>query len=165
MGKKLDIKTPFVSANNANLLTSIIGSDSKPVDLTGSDLLEWIPEKMQEDLYNFNEDYIIALETNNDLTQLKVRFHQKNWIIPQIHDSHQILKGLFNGETYHGIGSAMEYVDRITLKKIFNDNSTIHSSNHPLPATLSQSLKKNTSFTIQGKFSNIPCIWLLRKWR
>lgn len=82
MGKKLDIKTPFVSANNANLLTSIIGSDSKPVDLTGSDLLEWIPEKMKEDLYNFNEDYIIALETNNDLTQLKVRFHQKNWIIP-----------------------------------------------------------------------------------
>ena len=78
MGKKLDIKTPFVSANNANLLTSIIGSDSKPVDLTGSDLLEWIPEKMKEDLYNFNEDYIIALETNNDLTQLKVRFHQKN---------------------------------------------------------------------------------------
>ena len=77
MGKKLDIKTPFVSANNADLLTSIIGSDSKPVDLTGSDLLEWIPEKMQEDLYNFNEDYIIALETNDDLTQLKVRFHEK----------------------------------------------------------------------------------------
>ena len=77
MGKKLDIKTPFVSPNDADLLTRIIGSDSKPVDLTGSDLLEWIPEKMQEDLYNFNEDYIIALETNNDLTQLKVRFHKK----------------------------------------------------------------------------------------
>ena len=58
MGKKLDIKTPFVAPDNPDLLTSIIGSDSKPVDLTGSNLLEWIPEKMQEDLYNFNERFL-----------------------------------------------------------------------------------------------------------
>ena len=115
MGKKLDIKTPFVSANNADLLTRIIGSDSKPVDLTGSDLLKWIPEKMQEDLYNFNEDYIIALETNDALTQLKVRFHEKlNDFFFEIYDMYQIVKGLFNGETYR-YGNNKVVIEKVSL--------------------------------------------------
>ena len=91
MGKKLDIKTPF-NSKSAAILTEVIGSDSEPLDLTGSDLLAWIPEQMEKDLYNFNEDYIIALETNDDLTYLK---------------------GLFNGESYHGIGGILNFCEMI----------------------------------------------------
>ena len=104
----------------------------------GVELIDWIPTTMQEDLYNFNEEHIIAMETGSpDMTN---RFH--TW---------------FNGEAYHSLASAVLYTDRTLIQKFFSestvelqDNISISARNSPLPATLAQSLEKNTSFTIQG---------------
>ena len=96
------------------------------------ELISWIPENMATDIYNFNDEHIIAMETSFENNTN----HFHTW---------------FNGEGYHAISTGVLYTDRTLIKSYFGDeNITISASNFPLPATLAQSLQKNTSLTIQG---------------
>ena len=145
MGGKLEIVSMYTSYNdtsNGNEYAKAIGTASGLLNLTGTvngsdvELVDWIPDSIQQDPYGFNEKYIIGMETgSNSIFGNDVKtFH--TW---------------FNGEAYHSVASGVLYADRTLIETYFPDSDlTISTKNFPLPATSAQSLEKNTSFTIQG---------------
>ena len=117
-----------------------IGQDSTLLNLTASNqaLRDWIPEQMAKDPYEFNQKYMIGMETfARTIRRDQPLFKFYSW---------------FNGEAYHSVASSVHYASLTLAHAVFGDDSSVSISahNHPLPATLAQQLEKNTSFTIQG---------------
>ena len=150
MGGKLSITSIYTAYNdtsNGSEFVDAIGGDSSLENLTSIfangtkvELVNWIPKNMEKDLYGFNDKYVIGMETGykNPVTTLHT------W---------------FNGEALHAIASGVLYADRTLVELFFSgSNISISASNFPLPATLSQSLEKNTSFAIQGSIISFNLI-------
>ena len=156
------ILTSYDDPDYGQEFANAIGNDAEILNLTetGEQLISWIPTEMAADLYNFNDEHIIGMETS--VANNTKSFHT-----------------FFNGESYHAIATGVLYTDRTLAKSFFGDhNISISTNNFPLPArvqkfnsiffdksfiftkisifstlltaTLAQSLQKNTSFTIQG---------------
>lgn len=145
--EKLDIVSIYTCYNdtgNGNEFVSAIGGTTGMTNLTGIqmngsdvELVNWIPEHMQENLYEFNEKYVIGMETG-----LQVGYRGN--MVKKFHT-------WFNGEAFHSVASGVLYTDKTLLETYFpGAGLDISTKNFPLPATLAQSLEKNTSFTIQG---------------
>lgn len=107
----LELLTPY-SGDSESLIGPFeraMGQGQKTLNLTSVDLSDWLPDTMANDVVDFDNKYILAMDMNQDSANQKFA-----------------LNGWFNAEAYHAISSSLMYTNRIIAQSMFpTDNITI----------------------------------------